>query len=308
MNRLMLVWMSLMGKPERNDTMKPLEQFRSETQLLAGQVALVTGGGRGLGRAFAHALADAGAAVAISARSADQLAETAASITANGGRALALPADVSDRQAVAQLVNTVEAQLGPVDLLINNAGVGGPLGPIWEVDPDDWWRNIEINLRSVLLCSRAVLPGMVARRRGRIINVASVAGLAAIPYGSAYVTSKTAMIRLSETLAAETKAYGIRVFAIHPGLVRTAMAEYGIESPEAKRWWPWYRLLFEEGHDVSVEFAVQLVLRLAAGEADPLSGRFLSITDEISGLVKRTAAIEQGQLYTLQLPILTQGE
>jgi NAD(P)-dependent dehydrogenase (short-subunit alcohol dehydrogenase family) len=296
--------MIYVGKPERKDKMIRLENFRADTQKIAGQVALVTGGGRGLGRAFAHALADAGAVVAVSARSADQLAETAASITANGGQALAIPADVSDRQAVAQMVNTVEQELGPVDLLINNAGIGGPLGPMWELDPDEWWRNIEINLRSVLLCSRAILPGMVARRRGRIINVASAAGIAAIPYGSAYVTSKTAMIRFSETLAAETKAYGISVFAIHPGTVRTAMAEYGIESQEGQQWWPWFRMIFEEGRDVPAEQAVQLVLRLASGEADPLSGRFLSITDEIGELVKRAAAIEEGQLYTLRLPTL----
>jgi NAD(P)-dependent dehydrogenase (short-subunit alcohol dehydrogenase family) len=112
--------------------------FRPNAQQLTGQVAIITGGGRGLGRTFAHALADAGAAVAVTARSADQLAETVASITANGGRALAVPADVSDRQAVEQLVDSVRQQLGAVDLLVNNAGIGGPLGPLWEVDPDDW--------------------------------------------------------------------------------------------------------------------------------------------------------------------------
>jgi NAD(P)-dependent dehydrogenase (short-subunit alcohol dehydrogenase family) len=291
---------------ERNNTMEYLKELRADTQQLVGQVALVTGGGRGLGRAFADALASAGATVAISARSIDQLAETTAMIRAKGGRALAITADVADGQAVAQMVSAVEQELGPVDLLVNNAGVGGPLGPLWEVDPDEWWRNIEVNLRSVLLCSRAVLPGMLARRRGRIINVASVAGLAAIPFGSAYVTSKTAMIRLSETLAAETAAYGISVFAIHPGLVRTAMAEYGIESPEAQQWWPWYRQLFEAGQDVPTEPAAQLVLRLAAGDADRLSGRFLSITDELNELIRQVEAIEHGQLYTLKLPVLEQ--
>jgi NAD(P)-dependent dehydrogenase (short-subunit alcohol dehydrogenase family) len=158
-----------------------------------------------------------------------------------------------------------------------------------------------------MLCSHAVLPEMVARRRGRIINVASVAGAVSIPYGSAYVTSKTAMIRLSQTLAAETKAYGISVFAIHPGTVRTAMAEYAIDSQEGQQWWPWFRQIFEEGHDVPASHAVQLLLQLVAGEADILSGRFLSITDQVTELVKRAAEIEQGQLYTLQVPILDKG-
>jgi NAD(P)-dependent dehydrogenase (short-subunit alcohol dehydrogenase family) len=296
-----------MGKPERNYTMTALAHFKSAEQMLAGQVVLVTGGGRGLGRAFALALAEAGAAVAVAARSADQLDETVTAIVANGGRALAIPADVSNRQQVEKMVSHVEQELGPIDLLVNNAGVGQPLGPLWELDPDEWWRNIEINLRSVLLCSRAILPGMVERRRGRIINVSSLAGLSAIPYGSAYVTGKTAMIRLSETMAAETKAYGISVFSIHPGLVRTAMAEYGLESPEGRQWWPWYRQLFEQGLDVPAEIAVQLVMRLAVGKADSLSGRFISIIDDIDELVKQTAAIEQGQLYTLQLPTLVEN-
>jgi NAD(P)-dependent dehydrogenase (short-subunit alcohol dehydrogenase family) len=271
---------------------------------LDGQVAVVTGGGRGLGRVFALALAQAGAAVAVAARTVSQLEETVRQIEQSGGRALAVPADASDRQAVEQMVHTVEQQLGPVDLLVNNAGIGGPLGPFWELDPEEWWLNVEINLRSVLQCSRAILPGMVARRRGRIINVASVAGTVAIPYGSAYVTSKTAMIRLCETLAAETKAYGVSVFAIHPGTVRTAMAEYAIESAEGRQWWPWFGEFFEAGHDVPAEHAVQLVLRLAAGDADALSGRFLSIADELDALVRHAEEIQRDNLYTLRLGAL----
>jgi NAD(P)-dependent dehydrogenase (short-subunit alcohol dehydrogenase family) len=281
-----------------------LEHESVDKQQLAGQVALITGGGRGLGRAFAHTLAAAGAAVAITARSADQLAETATAITSMGGRALAIPADVTDRQAVTQLVHTVEEKLGPVDLLVNNAGMGEPLGPLWEVDPDVWWRNVEVNLRSVLLCSHAILPSMVARGRGRMINVSSLAGLGAIPFGSAYVSSKAAMIRLSETLAAETKAYGIHVFSIHPGLVRTAMADYALESPEGQQWWPWYRVMFEQGQDVPPDVAAELVLRLAAGEGDALSGRFISVTDDFDAMLKRAEVIEQENLYTLQMPPL----
>lgn len=285
--------------------MNGFEKVMREEKMLAGQVAVVTGGGRGLGRAFAQTLAEAGAAVAVVARSADQLAETVASITALGGRAMALTADVSDRQAMTQTVKSVEEEFGPVDLLVNNAGMGNPLGPMWEIDPDDWWRNMEVNLRSVVLASHAILPGMVLRRRGRIINVSSLAALGAIPYGSAYVTSKTAMIRLTEMMALETKAYGIGVFVIHPGLVHTAMAEYGLESPEGKKWWPWYRQMFEQGLDVSTEPAAQLVLRLASGDADALSGRFFNITDDMDEMVKQSAVIEQGHLYTLQMPMLT---
>ena len=170
---------------------------------LAGQVAIVTGGGRGIGKAIAMGLAKAGAYVAVIARSADQLAETVSQIRQIGSRAISITADVSDPRAVEGMVVEIEESLGPVDLLVNNAGLAGPIGPIWESDPDEWWRCLEVNLRGPMLCSRAVLPGMITRGRGRIVNVASGAGTLAIPYLGAYVTSKTALIRLTEIIALE---------------------------------------------------------------------------------------------------------
>ena len=154
---------------------------------LVGQVALVTGGGRGIGRAIAQALATAGAAIAVTARSEDQLRETVALIERAGGRALALPADVTDRQAVEHLVADIERQLGPVDVLVNNAGIVGPLGPLWEADPEAWRRCLDVNLYGAFLCARAVLPGMVARRRGRIINMSTAISIPA-PYYTAYMS------------------------------------------------------------------------------------------------------------------------
>jgi NAD(P)-dependent dehydrogenase (short-subunit alcohol dehydrogenase family) len=136
---------------------------------LTDQVALVTGGGRGLGHAFALALAAAGAKVAVMARTAAQLEATVQLIERAGGCALAIPGDVSVPAAVAHVVTTTEQQLGPVDLLVNNAGWYGPgsLGYTWEVDPEAWWHTFEINLRGPFLCARAVLPGMLQRHRGQ---------------------------------------------------------------------------------------------------------------------------------------------
>ena len=196
------------------------------------QVALITGGGRGLGQAFAEALAQAGATVAIVARSEDQLRDVAQTIEQAGGRALTFAADVTDRQAIEQVVAEVEQQLGHIDLLVNTAGVFRALGPIAEVDPDEWWREVEINVRGTFLCARAVLPGMVARGRGRIINIASAAGLRALPTTSAYCLSKTAVIRFSESLAIENGDRGVCAFAMHPGTVRTPMTDYVVESDE----------------------------------------------------------------------------
>lgn len=263
------------------------------------QVAIVTGGGRGIGRAIAQALARAGMSVALVARTANELDETAALITAAGGQALAFPVSVTEENAVRQMVATVERQLGPVDLLVNNAGWAGPLGPTWETTVNDWWRCLEVNLRGPMVCANAVLPGMVARRRGRIINVASSGGLQGIAYASAYVTSKAALIRFSENLALETEAHGISVFAICPGLVHTAMAEELLTAGET--WLPWYRARFDAGQAIAPDRAAELVQFLASGRYDRLSGAFLASTDDLAMLLHHSDEVEQGQMYKLRL-------
>ena len=268
---------------------------------IAGQVAIVTGGGRGLGRSMAQRLAADGMTVAVAARSAAQLAETVDLIAAQGGRAQAFPLDVTDQVAVEQMVAVIEHDLGAVELLVNNAAIITPLGPVWEVDPDAWWQAQAINVRGPFLCARAVLPRMIARRRGRIINVASGAGLQATPYGSAYVTSKTALIRLSETMALETREFGIAVFAIDPGLVRTAMSEYLAYSEAGQQWIPLFARGFEDGRDVPPEHAAELVRGLNSGKADVLSGTFLRVTDDLDALIDRAESIQTDNQYRLRL-------
>jgi NAD(P)-dependent dehydrogenase (short-subunit alcohol dehydrogenase family) len=271
------------------------------------QVVLITGGGRGLGRAFAVALAQAGAQVAVTARSEAELAETVELIRHAGGRALALPADVTDRHAVAGVVAAAESQLGPIDVLINGAGSFQALGNAAQVDPDEWWREVEINLRGPFLCARAVLPGMISRRRGRIINIVSAAGLQAIETVSAYGVSKTALIRFTETLAAETRPYGIAVLAAHPGTVRTPMSEYAATSPQIQERAPlvqqWFQQLFAEGGDTPMEKAVAFVLAVASGRADALSGCYLSVDDDLEALVGQAEAIQGEARLTLRLRV-----
>ena len=186
---------------------------------LRGQVAVVTGAGRGLGRAYATTLAREGATVALVARTATEIEDAAAEIVRDGGVARAFPADVTTPGALAPVIEA----LGPVDLLVNNAGLRGPIGPFWDADPTEYWRAIEVNLHGPILCTRAVLPGMIARRRGRIINLASGAAAMSIAYFSAYCAAKTALVRLTETLAIEARPHGVTVFAVTPGSVRTSM-------------------------------------------------------------------------------------
>ncbi len=271
------------------------------TSLLKGQVAFVTGGGRGIGRAIAQTFAAAGAAVAVLARSASELAETVALIERNGSRGLALSADVTSTDAVRNAIRAIEQSLGPVDVLVNNAGTVRPFAPLWETDAGEWWRGMEINMLGPLLCSRFVLPGMISRRKGRIINVASGAGAMAMANFSSYVCSKTALVRFTECLALETKSYGIAVFVIAPGTVRTAMSEYSLNSAEGQKWLPWFRRIFDEGHTVPPERPASLVLELASGRADALSGRFVSIYDDLDQLFQGSAEVEKRNLHALKV-------
>ena len=268
---------------------------------IRGQVAIVTGAGRGVGRATALALARAGAGVGVVARSGEQIAETAREIRKAGGEALAVVADVSDAASVERMVRQVEGALGPADLLVNNAGTPGPLGPMWEADADDWWHTLEVNLRGPYLCSRALLPGMIARHRGRIINLSTTAATVAVAYMGAYVVAKTALTRFTENLAAELINSGVSVFALDPGTVRTAMSEHVLESEAGRKWLPWFRKLFDQGRDVPAEKAAQLVVQMASGRADALSGRFLGISDELEKLLGRLEEIKTADLYTLRV-------
>jgi NAD(P)-dependent dehydrogenase (short-subunit alcohol dehydrogenase family) len=275
--------------------------FTPESISLTGQVALITGGGRGLGRLYAQWLARAGAAVGIMARSAEQLEETARLVRDAGGRALAFPGDVADQQTVNQAVAAVEAAFGPLTLLVNNAGVNGPSGRTWEIDPAEWWRCMEINLRGPLACMHAVLPGMVARGHGRVINVSSGAGNGPTLYGSAYGVSKTALSRLSETIALEVAEFGVQVFPIQPGTVRTAMTEELLNDPLAHLRVPWLPDFFAQQQDSPPERAAELVLRLASGEADALSGVFLGVDNDLDALIRDADTIRQRGYYTLRL-------
>jgi NAD(P)-dependent dehydrogenase (short-subunit alcohol dehydrogenase family) len=266
---------------------------------LEGQVALVTGAGRGIGRAIALALSGAGAAVAVCARSEDEVTGVAGQIEGRGKHALAVQCDVTDRQEVEGMVAVVEEAIGPVDLLVNNAGQFGPVGPLAATDPDDWWQVLEVNLRGPLYCTRAVLPGMLARGHGRIVNVSSGVGFAAIPMLSAYVVSKTALYRLSENLAAETRGHGVMVFAIDPGLVRTAISESALScgEPSIEQW---FTDAFANQEDVSAESAASLVVYLASGAADVLSGRNIDVSDDVAQMLARATEIEEHDLYVLR--------
>lgn len=259
---------------------------------LNAKVAIVTGGGRGIGRAIAELLADHGASVAVVARTRTEIAETVKRIQSRGGQAIAVTADVSVPEDVNRMVKASERRLGPPDVLVNNAGHPGVFAPLWESDPSEWWRNLEVNLRGPMLCSRAVLPSMISRGQGVIVNIGSYIGIRATPEDIVYSTSKCALVRLTDGLAASVTKYGIQVFLLSPGMVRTRMMEEIpeeiINSMSGIVWSP-------------PEAAAKVVLRLACGEGKALSGRFLHVEDDFDQLVREAERIRKENLYTLKL-------
>lgn len=270
---------------------------------LGGQTAIVTGGGRGIGRAVAEAIAAAGAAVAVVARSEAEVVETATAIERNGGRGIACVADVRDARSLAAMVADVERRFGPVDLLVNNAGTGVAIGPTWEVDPDAWWQDVEVALRGAFLCSRAVLAGMVARGRGRIVNVTSRSGAVGVPHHTAYSSSRAALFLFSEGLAREVAEHGIRVFALTPGVVRTALTENIVDSEAGRRWLPELAAIVRGGAGwVPPERVGEAVVALAAGRGDALSGRWIHAEDDLGDLARRAEefADRDGRVLRLQ--------
>jgi len=248
---------------------------------LDGQVALVTGGGRGIGAGIARELADAGAKVAVAARTRAQVEHVAREI---GG--VPLEVDVSDRASVDAMVIQAESELGPIDLLVANAGIGGPDGPTWEVDPDEWWRVLEVNVLGVHLCCSAVIPDMLQRGGGRIVITGSGAAYLPGASGTPYATSKAAVCRYGETLANELEGR-IPVFFFSPGLVQTEMTSgnFGDDAP----WTP-------------PELAPQLVRVLASGRADALAGRYLHAEhDDVDDLIRRADEIREQDLNAIRL-------
>lgn len=257
---------------------------------LSNQTALVTGGGRGIGREIAVALASAGARVTVIARDHAQLERTAALADPGGARVHTAVADVTDEQAVGRAVAEAHERFGPATLLVNNAGGYAPdEPPLWEADLGAWWRTVEINLFGTLVCSRAVLPSMLAAGGGRIISVGSDGGVIPMPLNS-YNLSKNAVVRLTESLSIALAEQGaaVRTFAINPGLVRTSMTEQFVDRYPDTSWTP-------------VELSGDLVTKLASGAYDALAGRYLSAEDDLDLLMSRIKEIEQEDLYVQRL-------
>jgi len=199
---------------------------------LSGHVAVVTGGSRGIGKAIASRLAQLGAAVSLCARNARALERTAAELSANSATVRSQAADVTNARDVASFIEATEKELGPITILVNNAGIGGPgFGPVHEKSEDDWQRVLDTNLKSVFLVSKAVAPSMIARGRGDIVNISSLAGKNTFAGGGIYCASKWGLQGLAGCMAEDLRAFGIRVSLVCPGSVATEFSGRGLKDP-----------------------------------------------------------------------------
>jgi NAD(P)-dependent dehydrogenase (short-subunit alcohol dehydrogenase family) len=240
------------------------------------RIALVTGGGRGIGANIARALAADGWSVAVAARSRDQVEAVAQEI---GGRAIEL--DVTSRDSVERAV----AEAGPVELLVANAGIGNQDGPTWEIDPAEWWKTFEVNVLGVHLCAGAVIPGMLERGAGRIVITGSGASYLPGSTTTAYSASKAAVGRYAETLNNELEGR-IPVFLFSPGLVRTDMTSW---LPEDAPW-------------TAPELAPELIRKLASGAYDALAGRYLHAEhDNVDDLLARIESVREDDLNAIRV-------
>ena len=264
------------------------------------RVAVVTGAGRGLGRAVSVALAGRGHPVVGVARNAAQLAETAELVRAAGGRMLTRPADVADVAAVAELGEFVRAQLGPPAILINAAGMFGPIALIRDTPPEDWVRTVMVDAIAPFLTIQQFVGGMIDAGWGRIVNVTSAASLHPPgPLNSAYGTSKVALNQLTRHLAAELDGSGVTANVIHPGDVKTDMwrdirdraNELG---PIAKAYQEWAQWVEETGGDPPHK-AVDLVMRLTSDEGAATNGRFCWVEDPLQAPIPSWGEPEASQ-------------
>jgi len=245
---------------------------------LQGKVAIVTGGGRGIGEAIALAFAREGAELTIASRTETQLEQVAAQIRKMGGQVQVIRTDVSNQDDVARLIEATLTAYGQIDILVNAAGVYGPIGPMWDVDVDEWIQATQINLFGTFMCCHAVLPHMIERRQGKIVNFSGGGATSPLPRFTAYGVSKTANVRLTETLAEEVKEFNIQVNAVAPGAVDTRLQDQVLAAGErAGDLLGRIRKLRETGEGgVPRELPAQLVVFLASDDSNGLTGKLIA--------------------------------
>jgi NAD(P)-dependent dehydrogenase (short-subunit alcohol dehydrogenase family) len=270
---------------------------------LHNRVALITGAGRGIGRAIALAYAKEGAKLALAARTRRDLEQTAQQAQALGASTCVVPVDVSDPTQVEDMVRQTVEQFATIDILVNSAGIAGPVGPLQDNEITAWIQTIQVNLIGTYLCCRAVLPIMQKQNRGKIINLSGAGASNAWRHLSAYGASKVAVVRLTETLALELEGSNVQVNVLGPGSIHTQMWEELRDRAHAAGDAQLYALgqRVTSGGGASLERAAALAVFLASNASGALSGRLISaVTDDFRNLPTQIQRIMASDALTLR--------
>jgi len=271
------------------------------------KTAVVTGAGSGVGRELALSFARGGANVVCCGRREHRLAETVVAIENEDGVGLAVPTDVADWNQVLNMVHVACERFGSIDVLFNNAGSFRYVGPVWEADPEVWWRDVTVNLLGSMHCCRAVLPYMIEQNSGIIINMDGGGGsLGPNAGGSAYGCSKAALCRFTEGLAREIEkeGYAILAFCMMPGLVRTEMTEYLVDTPEKMKWQKHVVELRETPSEFPADACAKATMKLLHIASPELNGRIFYVDTDYDRVEKRKDEIREENLYVLHLTTL----
>lgn len=269
---------------------------------MQGAVAIVTGSGGVIGRSIAREFARRGARIVCASIDDDDLDETVRLIGRDGGHALAVPTDVTDQRQVKRMAKVTLDALGSIDMLVNNAGIFHAIGALWEVDPNTWWTDVTTNLYGSFLCIHTVLPYMLGRNRGVIINMAGGGYDQPNAGGTGYAASKAGLMRLTDTLSAELgEDSGIQVYGFWPGFVRSRMTQMLAETSQGQRWLPHVRHGLQVHEDHPSQDVGRAMVELIQISQPALSGRIFTYDDDFEQVAQQAVQIQQYDLRQLRM-------
>jgi NAD(P)-dependent dehydrogenase (short-subunit alcohol dehydrogenase family) len=269
---------------------------------LKDAVVVVTGAARGVGAELARGFAKAGARVVAVDSPQAELDATVAAIVAAGGQAVAAPADVTVPADVDALMDKAQRELGPIAVLANSTGTASAVGPVWQCDPQEWFRHVRTNLYGPFVCCQAAARRMIVRREGYILNIVSVGGVSEpLPLASSDASSKTALTRLTESLAKELAPYGVKAFSIAPPAPRSAPGAAEPTTPPEPKGLSGLEHRPDNGEDVPADIVSRLAIEMVAGRVDQLSGRYFLATTNLDEVVARMDEILQRDRLTLRI-------
>lgn len=269
---------------------------------LRGKTTIITGAGRGIGRALALEFSTQGANVVCCARSINEIKETGELIRKKNGRALAIRTDVTQKEEVNNMVRETLKEFGQIDVLFNNAASFRSIGSVWEIEPELWWHDVAVNLQGPMLCTRAVLPYMMAKNQGIIINMSGGGFDRPFPGGTAYGCSKAALMRFTDTLAKELEQNGSSVLCLgmFPGLVRTKTCEYVAEAPRGRKWLPYAKRMLDNNEDRPPEDCARATVKLIRLACPEFNGRLFHVELDIEKIAQYAPQVKEKDLLVMR--------